>query len=131
MRAIVFMVMGLMSLAATAKAGEPTRSIDVQMEVIGSFPGSQWTVPMAINDRGQVVGFITSNAPVGFSAITWSRESGFQLLLENAVATDINNRGDITGVRYECVDFPGGGRSCAPRGFLWTRQTGFTELGDF
>ena len=117
MRAMVFMVIGLMSLMATAKAGEPARSIDVQMEVIGSFPGSQWTVPMAINDRGQVVGFNTSTAPVGFSAITWSRENGFQLLLENAVATDINNRGDITGVRYECVTFPEG-QSCAPRGFL-------------
>lgn len=129
MRVTILIAMCFLSSLTTSTAQE-TGSSSVQTEVIGSFPGAQWTVPMALNNKGQVVGFITSNAPVGFSAFTWTRDGGFQMLLENAVATDINNRGDITGHRYECTRFPWG-QSCATRGFLWDAQTGFVDLGDF
>lgn len=125
--AAVVVVTPLAGLAAAQSAG----SVQVQTEVVGSFPGSQWTVPTAINNKGEVVGWITSNTVSRFTAITWTRDAGFRVLLEDAVATDINNRGDVSGYRFECTSFPGGGQSCASRGFLWNTKTGFLELGDF
>jgi hypothetical protein len=64
----------------------------------------------------------------GHNAFLWTRDGGFQLLAEDALATDINNRGDVSGYRFACTADPDGGGSCALHGFVWT---GFTELGGF
>ena len=85
---------------------------------------------MAINNGGQVVGFIASDTASSFSAFTWTHDDGFHLLLDDATALDINSRGDIVGERYECVEYPSGS-SCMSRGFLWDVQQGFVDLGDF
>ena len=102
-----------------------------QFELIGSFGSYQMTVPRAINDARQVAGYVThSGTPSGFSAFLWSRRDGFHLLLQDAVATDINNRGDVVGWRFECVQEPWGS-SCASKGFIWNERTGFRDLGEF
>jgi uncharacterized membrane protein len=102
----------------------------IETEIIGSFQNSQWTVPMGINNRGDIVGYVAPTGTMaGFNAFMWTRDAGFQLIATDAVATDINNRGDVTGYTYECVSTPTGG-SCAPHGFVWNPRTGFTQLGD-
>src|SRR5438874_994259 len=73
-----------------------------------SDPSSRGCVPMAINNGGQVVGFIASDTASSFSAFTWTHDDGFHLLLDDATALDINSRGDIVGERYECVEYPSG-----------------------
>lgn len=120
----------LLTSFTNAYAQDPPRVPRGQMEVIGSFSSRGWTVPMAINNRGVVVGFIASDTTSGFSAFTWTHDDGFRLLLDDAIALDINSRGDIVGERYGCTSYPWG-YSCAPRGFLWNAQNGLVDLAGF
>jgi uncharacterized membrane protein len=118
------------TLVTGVSAGRNTPRVDT--EVIGSFAGFHWTVPTAVNNRGDVVGSVSQTGTMaGHNAFLWTRDGGFQLLAEDAVATDINDRGDVSGYRFACTTDPDGGGSCALRGFVWTAQTGFTELGGF
>jgi uncharacterized membrane protein len=64
------------------------------------------------------------------SGRTWSRERGFTLLLETAVARDVNDCGDIVGHYWACPPpLPHDGTNCAQGGFLWDAETGFVNLG--
>jgi hypothetical protein len=102
----------------------------VQFELIGSY-GYQWTIPIAINDAGVVVGNVgNTGTTAGYNVFLWSSSAGFRTLVTDAVAADINNRGDVVGSRFECVENESGS-SCALRGFMWNEGTGFRELGDF
>lgn len=130
MRARISLALVLTLLAGVPSAGQNTPRVET--EVIGSFPGFQWTVPMGINNGGDVVGFVLPTGTMaGQNAFLWTRDGGFQLLAEDAVATDINNRGDVTGYRLVCTTDPDGGGSCALRGFVWSARTGLNDLGTF
>jgi probable HAF family extracellular repeat protein len=74
---------------------------------LGSLGGVGWHTPMAINERGDVVGF--SNPPDGndaadsVHAFLWTREGGMQDLGkltgdDFSQALSINNRGQVVGV---------------------------------
>lgn len=130
MRAAISIAVGLTLLAGVESAAQNAPRVDT--ELVGSFGGFQWTMPAAINNRGDVVGSVRPTGTMaGQNAFLWTRAGGFQLLAQDAVATDINDRGDVTGYRFECTADPGGGGSCALRGFVWNARTGFTELGTF
>jgi uncharacterized membrane protein len=113
--------------SAEGQSGGPS----IQTQILGSFNGAGWTVPAAINNRGDVVGTaFPTGTTAGQDAFYWTEQTGFELIASDAVATDINNRGDVTGYRLECTEYPWGS-SCSGRGFLWNSLTGFTDLGDF
>ena len=130
MRAAIPLAVGLTLIGAVESAAQ--QSPRIETELVGSFGGFQWTMPTAINNQGDVVGSVSPTGTMaGRNAFLWTRAGGFQLLAEDAVATDINSRGDVTGYRFECRADPGGGGSCALRGFVWNARTGFTDLGTF
>jgi uncharacterized membrane protein len=106
-----------------------TRQV-IRTEVIGSFGGYQ-TMPVALNNAGQVVGTITTGTAVGSSVFLWSREDGFRLIVEGAYVSDINDRGEVVGSSYECSPTPDGNSSCAGRGFVWHAASGIRSLGEF
>lgn len=87
------------------------------IEIVGDNGGPYWDTPMAINDRGDVVGFVgTDNDPDGnrLRAFFWSRSRGFLYLRPlpgdgYSEARGINNRGQIVGV--SCTE---GAAVCRP-----------------
>ncbi|MGB2714140.1 MAG: hypothetical protein WBC51_08185 [Vicinamibacterales bacterium] len=130
MRAGISLAVGLTLVTGLQSAARNAPQVEAQ--IVGSFGGFQWTVPTAINNKGDVVGSVSPTGTMaGHDAFLWTRKHGFQRLAQDAVATDINNRGDVTGYRFVCTTDPDGGGSCALRGFVWNAQTGFTELGTF
>jgi hypothetical protein len=108
------------------------QALQPQVEVIGSYGGFQMTIPVATNNAGQVVGVVSHRGAVaGYSVFLWSRRDGFRIIAEDAVAADINNRGDVVGSWLECIQHAGGGASCPYHGFIWNARTGFRDLGEF
>lgn len=102
-------------------AGQQVAAVD--MTVLGAFPGAQFTSPVAINNRGDVVGSIwPTDSPGGITAFIWTRKEGFQIIAPGAVAWDINDRGEVAGTYYPC-------NGCPPAGFIWSEHTGFSSLG--
>jgi uncharacterized membrane protein len=120
MRPVVFVLTCLLT-SFTSVDAEQRRTPRVKMEVLGSFPGSEWTLPNAINNRGHVVGGAMVD-DVWFAFI-WTRERGFELIAESAFARDINDRGEVVGWWRTCADV------CTTSAFLWTRSEGFRDLG--
>src|SRR5215217_845868 len=99
----------------------------IEMEVIGTFPGYQWAIPTSMNNRGEIVGYAGPTLHGLQDAFFWSRETGFQLIRERSVATDINERGQVTLGWVECNS---GGESCGYRGAIWNaRARTFDDLG--
>ena len=92
------------------------------IEIVGDNGGPYWDTPMAINNRGEVVGFVgTDNDPDGnkLRAFYWSRNRGFRYLapLPGDVYTEargINNGGQIVGV--SCAE-----AAAACRPVIWQR----------
>ena len=90
---------------------------------ITPFPGGSSGSANAINDAGQVVGWV--NAPGGTVAYLWTEAGGMVNLGKLAdaftcMAEDINNQGVVTG---RCFT-PGGQRA-----FIWTEADGMTDMG--
>jgi uncharacterized membrane protein len=130
MRTPTYVALLLMLVSPFASATQSAATIET--EIIGSFGGYQQTIPTGINNNEEIVGFVQPTGTMaGVNAFLWTRQGGFQLLAEDAVATDINDRGDVTGYRYECTQFPDGGGFCNFRGFVWNGRTGFIDLVDF
>ncbi|MGH9743028.1 MAG: DUF3466 family protein [Candidatus Acidiferrum sp.] len=79
---------------------------------LGNLGGHGWNTPMAINSRGQIVGFanlpgdvVDGQLNVNFVAFVWTKQQGMTQipLLEGdsiAEATGINNSGQIVGVSF-------------------------------
>jgi hypothetical protein len=74
---------------------------------IGSFGGVAWNTPMAINDRGVVVGFANAAGTTGdvFNerAFIWSERHGFHELAPlpgdtRSQALGVNNREQVVGL---------------------------------
>lgn len=76
------------------------------IEIVGDNGGPYWDTPMAINDRGDVVGFVGMDGDVDgnkLRAFFWSQSKGFRYLqpLAGDVYSEgrgINNKGQIVGV---------------------------------
>jgi probable HAF family extracellular repeat protein len=88
------------------------------IEIVGDNGGPYWDTPMAINDRGEVVGFVgRDNDPDGnqLRAFYWSRRKGFRYLTPlpgyegYSEARGLNNRGQIVGI--SCTE---GAAVCRP-----------------
>ncbi len=79
---------------------------------LGSLGGAGWNTPMAINNRGQIVGFSDLPGDVSggklnanFHAFLWTKEHGMQDLYTlpgdtMSEALDINDQGQVVGVSY-------------------------------
>jgi probable HAF family extracellular repeat protein len=88
-----------------------------------------WNTPMAINERGDVVGFAgdPSDVTAGIThAFIWTRDGGMQLLdngaKDNSTATSINERRQVVGY-FVAADG-------TLHGFVWDREHGMKDLND-
>jgi len=121
---IVAVLVGLVSADALFAAER-----GVTRRELGTPPGTQYSVPTAVNNKGVVVGtthFLLPDDSQDFTAFVWSPRTGFELFLlgTRSVPTDINDRGQIVGFFTSVTD-------SQDRGFMWSRTDGFTDLGDF
>jgi probable HAF family extracellular repeat protein len=96
---------------------------------LGSLGGNAWNTPMAINQRGDIVGFANITLGAGFNAhgFLWTREGGFRPLRPLpgdalAQALGINEKRQVVGV--SCT---AGFASC--RAVLW-HDGETTDLND-
>jgi uncharacterized membrane protein len=78
---------------------------------------------VAVNGKGTVVGTAFENGER--LVFRWRFDGSVRIILRNAFATDINDRGQIVGTRV-CVN-----GSCPQYGFVWTPATGERNLGSF
>ncbi len=80
---------------------------------LGSLGGAGWNTPMAINNRGQIVGFSDLPGDVSggtlnanFHAFIWTKETGYMTDIgvlpgdSLSEALDINDEGQVVGVSY-------------------------------
>jgi len=89
-------------------------------DIVGTNGGPYWNTPMAINDRGDVVGFVGINGDLDgnlLRAFMWTEKGGFSYLPPLAgdvfsEALGINNKGQVVGI--SCA---AGGVACKP--VLW------------
>jgi probable HAF family extracellular repeat protein len=89
---------------------------------LGNLGGYAWHTPMALNNRGQIVGFSDlpgdeQGANPNFHAFLWTRDHGMQdlgTLPGDAIseALGINDQGQIVGVSF-------GAGFTNPRAFIW------------
>lgn len=93
------------------------------------LPAPFWNTPMAINQRGDVVGFAgdPSDDTGGLThAFLWTREHGMELINDvpddNSTATAINEAGQIVGY-FAAADG-------SLHGFIWDHQHGMQDLND-
>jgi uncharacterized membrane protein len=121
MRPTAFVVSCLLASVSSIYAEQPDRTLRVEMEILGSFPNAQWTMPVAINNRGHIAGNATNVEGVDIAFI-WTRTRGFELIAERAIASDINDRGHVVGRWQACED-------CPTNGFIWSGRDGFRDLG--
>lgn len=90
------------------------------VEIVGDNGGPYWDTPMAINDNGDVVGFVGIDGDIDANrlrAFLWTKKDGFRYLspLNGDVfseALGINNKGQAVGI--SCAF---GGVACKP--VLW------------
>jgi uncharacterized membrane protein len=72
------------------------------------FSGNASTVPVAINERGEVLGNFAQLDTGRFGAFLWTKAGGLvdltSRLGEHAVAFGFNNLGWIVGIQYETLD---------------------------
>ena len=79
--------------------------------------------------------FVAGNVPTGegisgYSVYVWDEHEGFRIVVVDAIATDVNNHGDIVGSQYACGP-EATGASCTPHGFIWSASAGVVDLGAF
>jgi uncharacterized membrane protein len=122
-RAIAILATACLLLGAVPAAPAPL----ITTTVLGTVPGYDWTVPAAINNKGEVAGYAGRTWPrTGYAAFVWTPKQGFRVIAEDAYATDINDRGDVTGYVLRCRV-----GHCELAGFVWNARGGFTDLGQW
>ncbi|MDR2981969.1 MAG: hypothetical protein LBV12_06940 [Puniceicoccales bacterium] len=93
------------------------------MQDIGTLGGTM-TMPFAMNDKGQIVGY-SSTAAGNSHAFLWTKESGMQNLDTlsglRSLASAINNKGQIAGHLYLGND--------QTHAFFWSRENGIQDIG--
>jgi len=125
--AVLAIVSGVLSPHTMYARGQnPSR---VETTLIGSFPGAQLTFPVAINNHGVIAGNAQNlNFTGRDAAFLWTPDDGFQVIGDDTVLTDLNDRGDATGYRCRWVTGDDGSTSCVPRGFIWNQRTGLVDI---
>jgi probable HAF family extracellular repeat protein len=111
---------------------------DSKIVDLGTLPGGHESLALAVNNRGQVVGFGFNNVPdpislTGFPtqtrALLWQdgaiKDLG-TLGGPDAIGGGINNRGEVFGISYTPIDPAAGFPSIHP--FLWRNGT-MLDLG--
>jgi len=95
----------------------------------GALPAPFWNTPMALNERGDVVGFAgdPSDDTAGIThAFIWTRQHGMQRINpsadDNSTATGINERREVSGY-FVAADG-------TLHGFVWTAEHGMRDLND-
>jgi len=112
----------LIAVLVFVSAGTPGVRAQSRVELLHIVEAFERSDAVAVNSKGTVVGTAFEN---GERLVFRRRFDGsVRIILRNAYATDINNRGQIVGTR--CVD-----GSCAAYGFVWTPATGERNLGSF
>jgi hypothetical protein len=122
MRRIAVVVLVLVSTLGAAGYAENTRTPQFTVAFRGSLDNAGSTQPLAINNRGEVVGFAFGSDESAV-AFFWSRRDGFRRIAPDAFALDINDRGDVVGTWGPCID------ECPQFGFMWNERDGFRDLG--
>ena len=84
----------LFSTSVSAQDAQPQPRI-VAVDLGTLYPDGS-TEPRAINERGTVVG-VARRPDLTETAFMWTRAEGFTALVDDAVATDVNNRGEVVG----------------------------------
>jgi probable HAF family extracellular repeat protein len=96
---------------------------------LGNLGGHGWNTPVAINDRGVVVGFVNQGGDLTSGSLTflpeafvWTKEGGMVglgTLAGDAIseATDVNLAGQVVGVSYSDANFDN------PRAFVYQDGT--------
>jgi probable HAF family extracellular repeat protein len=92
---------------------------------LGNIGGQAWNTPVALNNRGQIVGFANTsgdeNAPLSPTAFIWTKASGMKSIAPyatdtNDIAFDVNEKGQIVGQSFNA-------NSGASRAFFWQDNT--------
>jgi len=118
--------------------------LDGRVQALKPLSGDTVSYALGMNNSGQAIGAsgLCSNAPVSpipFAphAVLWDRNGsptdlghlpGTPAGVLN-VATSINDRGDVVG--FACVGSDTNPATCPEDTFLWTRETGMQDLGQF
>jgi probable HAF family extracellular repeat protein len=121
---------------------------DGEISDVGSLPGAYFANPLAVNNRGQVVGATANTIPdpnsmwgIGYQtrAFLWDSKEGMQDLGTlpggtDALAGMINDQGQIVGWSYinsvPSGSCPGiGGPVLTTDSFIWDKKNGMRDLG--
>jgi uncharacterized membrane protein len=126
MQITLFMATIVLAWAAGSYAQAPS----VTIRDLGTIVPDQNALAVAVNGQGHVVGFSAprdAESVANSTAFLWTPEFGVELFLGgvSGQARDINDVGQIVG-DYSPADSDG-----IPRGFLWSREHGLTELEGF
>ena len=97
-RILSFVVM----LAVTVVGSGPTyidaATFHVSITDLGILPGDDFSVALAINERGQTVGYSYGSVPGEYHPVLWQNGT-IVSLIGSGFLVDINNRGQIVGGR--------------------------------
>jgi uncharacterized membrane protein len=124
--------LGSPELMNPGTAAAPLARRIIEAEDLGTFGGVQ-TAPSAMNNRGDIVGYVRNAAGNSYDAFLWTRRRGYERIIDNpdgSSALGINDRGDVVGNQGICIVEPNS-TSCGFLGFLWSRRDGVRDLGTF
>ena len=115
-------ISGLCSVAVGGASAEHALLWENGVPVdLGNIGGQAWNTPVALNNRGQIVGFANTsgdeNAPLSPTAFIWTKASGMKPIAPyatdtNDIAFDVNEKGQIVGQSFNA-------NSGASRAFFW------------
>ena len=125
MRAGVAVLLALLATSGIANGAARRVAHLVESVVLPNYGGDWYTVATSINNRGDIAGYASRGED---EAVAWIRTArrGYQAIADRGFAFDINNRGEVVGVRVLCVD-----EECRSEGFFWSRAEGLQNLGSF
>jgi probable HAF family extracellular repeat protein len=119
-------ISGLCSVAVGGASAEHALLWENGVPVdLGNIGGQAWNTPVALNNRGQIVGFANTsgdeNAPLSPTAFIWTKASGMKSIAPyatdtNDIAFDVNEKGQIVGQSFNA-------NSGASRAFFWQDNT--------
>ena len=120
MRRLTFALALCVFATVTAAPAAPASPPEYVLHDLGSVDNRGQTAALAINERGEIVGFGRSNSGLSVP-FYWSARTGFIKILDSypGNALDINDKGQVVGWFF---------RDGSSVGFLWSRRGGLEEL---
>ena len=119
-------ISGLCSVAVGGASAEHALLWEIGVpHDLGNIGGKAWNTPVAINNRGVIVGFANTSgdehAALAPTAFIWTRSAGMKPILPygsdtNNIAFDLNDRNQVVGQSAN-------GNTGAARAFLWQNDT--------